>query len=207
MSVTTQRGEIAAALAQLLGVTGKVELPLDESILNTLTLYKLDETPYQGYSRAAFGYASQAAVALNYSYILLRAGPQARLRQLSFRAINPAGGTAQLLSLRALAPADIAALTLGTIVKLSDLSGQSAFPASGWGALASEIIPARHTALVGTQIDEVNIAATPANSAFTYTFQFLRGDDPAGRGALAIAKSVVNEGLAAGFAGLEYPIR
>lgn len=213
----TQRGTIGEALHAYFGIKGTSHFPLDESITPAVTMGDLLASPYVRTARFCGLEVSQAALAANFGYVLVRgAAPNA----------NGSGGTifvpshvrivnleaaAQVVSLVWLTNLQRAALTPGTETQLLDLGPKfdagSAFP-----RVQSTITPAVHTAAIGQVLRSVTVSAAsqadvPAAGVFGWPLGIhLRGDSQVGRLNFGVRSAAVNNGLGLSIFGWEWPL-
>lgn len=196
------RGELALALSQYLGIKGEFAPDFDPTVVSSIPLVDgLHNTPYLRFGIPVARAAQKSAVAGAHSYLVARPGPNVAL-QITAVTLNNTSGAAIATTLRLLTAANIAACAPGTPTAMLDLASREA----GVGSLRSSVIvPAENVSPnIGTSFDKIlAAAATKTLMEFPAPGIILYGGDAGG---LAVVDDIQNETINCSFYGREWPL-
>lgn len=196
------RAEVQQALAQWFGIKGSFPTDVDGTILPTMVVGDLTDSPYLRYSIPCHRSTNLAAVAAEFGYILARPGVNVALQVTQIIVQNKTAAGVDFVT-RILTQGNVTTAGLAEAGKLLDMSGPEA------GSLRpSSIWSGTHTALVGTGGQRFTVAA---DDTLIWTLPspgiILYGNDPGGVPALAICSDAVNTAMDdVGFVCREWPL-
>lgn len=207
MPLPFQRGEVGADLAKFLALKGVTTLGLDESVVPVIQLVDLTDSPYMSYAVPCARGLAVAGVALNFSYVLARAG-RGKVLQIRQVIINNTDVAAQTFNVKLGGDTFLAQLdTVGAENPFHRLNDPETVPSN----LSSSLQTANDVA--GTDTGATGNLARfdiPAATAVIWTPSdpiVLHGNSPAGRQILSVKLAVnVAIGFSASFNGREWPL-
>lgn len=202
MSFQFNRGEIAQALAQFLGFKGTLSLDGEATLLPTVTIASLVDTPYLQYAIPVGTAGSVGATAAENSMVLARPGLSVALAIQKIIVTND-GAAVQDVQFRRYTAADIATAGLTSVGQFTNFGAID----SELVARPSDVLAGSHTAIAGrglglfhVQPDDQLVLDFPAPGIVLY------GNDAQGRPAFGAVVNTQNEALRCAFFGKEWPL-
>ena len=202
MALPFNRGVIPQGLARLFGIKGAFAPLVEETILPSVSVADLLDSPYLQYGSSVGRSLASVAVVGEVSCICATPGPNVALQILQINIRNP---TAAPLdgAITIMNAGDIATAGLASTSQFIDLA-----MAPAKEARSSVLLRGSHTAIVGAEIGRFTV---PADSMIQLTFPrpglILFGNDEGGIPGITVWGEVVNTQLeACTFFGREWPL-
>lgn len=198
------RAEIAQAIAELMVVKGKTAFTLDETIVPTINIGDIADTPYLNkYGLAVSRRETKTAGAATFAYQVASPAPNKVLQLLQICANNNTGAAVGIL-IAMMTATNIAGIdTPGTVNKFMDVGSQIAAKLVG----SSVLLGLDAASSLGSLLRVVTI---PASSSFTWDLPgsgiFLYGNDEGGVPGVAVIGSAFNQTIEVTFGGREWPL-
>lgn len=203
MTLISQRGEIALALAQFLGVRGMLAPEVEEVFSPVLNAMNVFESPYTRFPIACGEHDTVAAGGVGtFNYLVARPGATNILQVLKIWAVN-AGATPLTITVRRMTPANMAAVdTALSVVMMADYGEPD--PATDFVRSCNIFTGRDASATLGRGLQTLVIPATDVREwELPWPGIFIRGlgegTTQAAQGGLGVVNSTANEALSAGF--------
>lgn len=203
MARTFNRGQLPLALSQFLGLkAGDSQFDISETVLASIQLGDITDSPYLRFAIPVGGRTAQAAVAARFSYVYVQPGLAVALQIKNVRIQNSTAGSLDYF-LELLTQAQAAALANPSPSQMVDLSSSST------PTLRSSKLNIGDSAssVAGKLFDVVTV---PAGSSVLVQLPdpgvILQGNDESGIPALAVVCGTANTLVGATYYGREWPL-
>ncbi len=195
MTLVINWPDLTSAAAKALGLKGKVSFALDEILIGTVKLADYSESPYAVNPKPGVNSALQAAVAANFSGVVIQPPQNAITRVERIDFINETAGALDY-TVNWLSPINLALITVNSTANFRSSNAMRQVDPGG-ARLATTLSLVQHTATLGQGFFIVTI---PAAGSFTFEIRdgwAMYGDDPLGLGGLVLWCETLNRDIRA----------